>query len=357
MTAPHSSSIDPSELVATEGWVNSRGTNLVTNGTGYFGDNTNFSRFAFDPVDAPVGVAGAFIAGSSFSQTWLDEIIPINPENRYVLAYQAKQKRPEGLAARHYSALVPVDAHGLEIQPYMYLHDPRTLTALARDLREGDTVIGLVSAAGWANAAGSNNHLRTIQFWNYVDPGGKVWGPSTYTRNYLPSAWVDGAIDFTTNMITLTSPYRGATVLAGTPVSNGQSGGQYIYPITEPVPGEWTQYRGRVAPGVAKVGVLASHYAGWPVGTAAAKVGFLPNYQAANSRHSFAAIEFYSLPDPTDFGDRSIPEAKVSPAVGSTAQRPTTATRTAGMMYFDTTLNRPIWWDGSKWINATGGTV
>lgn len=27
------------------------------------------------------------------------------------------------------------------------------------------------------------------------------------------------------------------------------------------------------------------------------------------------------------------------------------------VQYFDTTINKPIYWDGSKWIDATGATV
>ena len=29
----------------------------------------------------------------------------------------------------------------------------------------------------------------------------------------------------------------------------------------------------------------------------------------------------------------------------------------AGFQYFDTTLNKPIWWNGSAWVDATGATV
>lgn len=43
---------------------------------------------------------------------------------------------------------------------------------------------------------------------------------------------------------------------------------------------------------------------------------------------------------------------------GTTAQRPTTdilgKALIIGTQYFDSTLNKPIWWDGSKWVDATG---
>lgn len=40
---------------------------------------------------------------------------------------------------------------------------------------------------------------------------------------------------------------------------------------------------------------------------------------------------------------------------GATAARPTI--RFVGMEYFDTTLVKPIWWDGTNWKDATGATV
>lgn len=40
---------------------------------------------------------------------------------------------------------------------------------------------------------------------------------------------------------------------------------------------------------------------------------------------------------------------------GNTGKRP--ANPHTGMMYLDTQLNKPIWWNGSNWIDATGTTV
>jgi hypothetical protein len=40
---------------------------------------------------------------------------------------------------------------------------------------------------------------------------------------------------------------------------------------------------------------------------------------------------------------------------GSTTYRPTNAL--AGYQYFDTTLNKPIWWTGTKWVDASGNQV
>ena len=46
----------------------------------------------------------------------------------------------------------------------------------------------------------------------------------------------------------------------------------------------------------------------------------------------------------------------LTPAAGTTTARPTVGLQ-IGQQYFDTTINRPIWWDGTNWINAAGTVV
>lgn len=48
--------------------------------------------------------------------------------------------------------------------------------------------------------------------------------------------------------------------------------------------------------------------------------------------------------------------AVLTPPSGTTAARPTNRLQ-VGQFYFDTTINRPIWWDGTNWINAAGTVV
>lgn len=40
---------------------------------------------------------------------------------------------------------------------------------------------------------------------------------------------------------------------------------------------------------------------------------------------------------------------------GATASRP--ATPTIGQRYFDTTLGKPVWFNGTNWVDATGAIV
>lgn len=51
-----------------------------------------------------------------------------------------------------------------------------------------------------------------------------------------------------------------------------------------------------------------------------------------------------------------IPEYHGDNKMGTTQERPANIIN-KGFQYFDTTINKPIYWDGSKWIDATGATV
>ena len=49
-------------------------------------------------------------------------------------------------------------------------------------------------------------------------------------------------------------------------------------------------------------------------------------------------------------------QATATPNYGTTVNRPT-ANQQIGQFYFDTTLGYPIWWNGTKWVNASGTVV
>lgn len=53
---------------------------------------------------------------------------------------------------------------------------------------------------------------------------------------------------------------------------------------------------------------------------------------------------------PNEFGDMYVSK------MGTTQERPANIIN-KGFQYFDTTINKPIFWDGSKWVDATGATV
>lgn len=53
-------------------------------------------------------------------------------------------------------------------------------------------------------------------------------------------------------------------------------------------------------------------------------------------------------------------QAVVVPLSGTTANRPSNTVQVplaTGQFYYDTTLDRPIWWNGTVWKKADGTTV
>ena len=49
-------------------------------------------------------------------------------------------------------------------------------------------------------------------------------------------------------------------------------------------------------------------------------------------------------------------QATATPDYGTTVNRPTKKLQ-IGQFYFDTTLGYPIWYNGTKWVNASGTEV
>lgn len=279
-------------------YVASRGTDLVTNGTGFLKNNTNFSQTVFDNSDAPTGAVGSFVVPVGTTTVFSDELITVDPNKVYVLSHYMKQ-RTAGGTGRAYHGYAPVDAFGLTIGPQHYMWRRGTTTTLAQALNPGDTVVRLTSSANWTNSAGtSGGPYRSLIFWNYVDPGGKAWPQETYSRNAYVDVYNDGAISG--NNITLKTPWAGPSIAAGTKVSNGASGGTYVYGTglsNVQIPTTWTHYTSSIFTGVhsmpTTVGAAPVASTGaFPHGTAQIRLVFLANRTAAGGVDSTSEIAF-----------------------------------------------------------------
>lgn len=288
--------------------IASKGTDLVTNGTGLLRDATNFSTsFTFNGADAPTGASGSFVPKTGAAQSAsTDESMPFDPAKPYRLSFQARQT-VAGAVSKLYGAIVPYDVGGNAIGPANYMFISGTQTTLAADLKPGDTTIKLASAANWygsgAKPAGSAYYFRSIQFWDYTDVAGKTWAPYTYTRHTLASdVYADGGVDTATNTITLRAAYAGTLVPAGTAVSQPSAGGSYLYmpsALNVVVPETWTTYADTFDAGVfppASQAVPGTGAATWSTGvppaTAQVRVGWLLNYAPTSGRHAIAAVSF-----------------------------------------------------------------
>lgn len=286
MSNPTSTEV-PSALI-TQQYILSRGVNLITNGNGLLGDNTNFSALTFDPVDTAAG-GGSFkrLAGNSNSFT-SDEFIPVNPMRYYRLYALLKAGDIGGgnfdAANKQYFGYMCYDIDKLQIYPYMVMkYAGSTDTTLAADLVSGvSTTMTLTSAAGWSTSA--LGHTRNISWWPYTNSKGYTYEDYTYTRNTslaysdftTNGLWATSGISG--NVITLRSVWTGPTLAAGTKIRNASSGsgGRYLLLAGGTVPNAWTPYNGIIGEYETTGGI--SDYSKFLYGTAYIKIYGIPNY-------------------------------------------------------------------------------
>lgn len=269
-------------------YVVSRGENLISNGSAYLKTNENFEQFTFDGAEAYASNGSFRYTGTGNNFT--SEKISVDPNNRYKLNFYAKTLAATGA---YYAYINCFDADGYVIHASCHMYEPNTLTTLAQELKNGDTVVHLTSAANWINTgtAGVATHIRTLTFWNYTNSYGYTYPPETYSRYVYHNAWNPGAIDYNTNTITLLTPWSGGSISAGTKLSNGSSGGTYKYLAMAYtfIPTTWTNYSGVMNgtdySGLNQGGML-------PPGTATISIGWLMDYENVGETCWFANLSF-----------------------------------------------------------------
>ena len=256
----------------------SRGEQLVVNGNGLLGDNTNFSTWTFDGAVANNSAGSFTLPSGTKRNAYTDEFFPVNPTDEYVLNFDLMSKNGLG---KMYSFISFYDADKNEINVKNHVHNAASATTLARDLKKGDTLVYLTDASGWSTTYGYGFYLA---IWNYTNSYGYTYPPGTYTRNRL-TLTKDSSnkltnLDTTNKTVTLNSAYTGATIPAGTPISQGGDAATYKYiaAVNSTVPTTWATYSGKVG----GVDLSGANVAGkFPPATAYAKVGFLWNNNSA----------------------------------------------------------------------------
>lgn len=273
----------------TSSYVQSRLENLVTNGSGLLGNNTNFSGWTYDQVEVHGGLGSFKYTGTSSTKT-TDEYIPVDPEKYYKLVVWAKAGGTGGngydAANRQYVGLVVYDIDLNSISPWHFMkYSGSTDTTLAVALNTGDSVVVLTDGTGW-NTGGGATYQRQFSWWPYTNTKGYTYPDYTYSRNGTPNNGyfnTNGAWNArSTNTLTLTQTWPGPNLAAGTKVRNVSSGGTYKY-ITMSnvqVPNAWTRYEGTIGT-YDTAGANSGNL--FPYGTAYVRLLFLANYAGGAS--------------------------------------------------------------------------
>jgi hypothetical protein len=253
--------------------------NLVRNGYATTGDNSNFANSIYT-TSSYVTASGSLSATGDHGIDTSD-FIQIEPNKSYTLTGSLKSTGAGGNSLTYYG-YATYDIDKQYIGPNMSSHMVNTETELAQDLKPGDTIVYVNNASNW-NKTADIYHSKYIGIYPYKD-----YPLYTYTRNLY--AFNDS--NSTNNTITLSSPYGGTLVKAGTKVANNyNNNGEYSYSAVcgSYISSTWTKYTS-VTSGYA---INYGGYDKFRYGTKYIKPLLLLNY-SQNSTYStlFDDIEF-----------------------------------------------------------------
>ena len=271
-----------SDVSESEQKLSSKGLQLVANGTGITGDNTNFSQLTYDATKSSGMSSGSFTYAKGKRGTIsTDGFVPLTTGRDYRISFDLMS---DGGNATAYGCILFYDADKLLIEAQHCMYKQGSTTKLARDLKKGDTEVFFESLDGWKDA-GSRVFAKSIIFWDYANSFGYTYPPETYSRYFHYDLYAaDSAVDKVAKKITLSKPWAFEEHKAGTPVSQNESGSTYKYFGIggTKVPTEWTTYEDVLKGEVDYSGGNVSRTI--PPGTAYARPGFLWNHNLSGDQ-------------------------------------------------------------------------
>ena len=192
--------------------------NLVKNGYGEYGDNTNFSDLSYDKENGYF-----YIETNSYKQLGLySDLIRIDTNKTYYQSIEASGENSNF----EYAGLWEYDIDRNHISQGDYQYVPNTLTYLTEDLNNGDMVVHLNDVSNFI----SDNNLGFI-FWNYKDSTGYTYPEETYSRNVWQNLYTYDNIDKENSTITLTKAWNHGNIKSGTKLSESFKNGSLNYTL------------------------------------------------------------------------------------------------------------------------------
>lgn len=210
--------------------------NLIVNGFGLNKDNYNFSQWTFDGIDKCDGFPSFKRTGVPATLYIPQYIVSIDITRTYEFSMFFKGDSSKKL----YIGWDEFDIDGELISATYCMGLSASTTTLAKDLKNGDTVVYLSSVDGWTNTA--YTHQLGLIFWNYKDSTGYQYPVGVYSRNAWLNLYTFDNVNKTNNTITLKSAWTYGTFPAGTTVSQSNSAGhKYFKYQNSNYPSDWTE--------------------------------------------------------------------------------------------------------------------
>ena len=271
----------------------SRGEQLVINGNGFMGDNTNFSQLIFDGSQAN-GSPGSFthLVDGKYEIIYSDKLFPVNPNLKYEFSCDFKSSVDNSMQFYTFLNMYDVDKKDIHANNHMYVKN--TLTKLSKDLKPGDSYVYFLDMPNW-----DSDSYHRIMIWNYTNSFGYTYPANTYTRNIYD--YVE--IDIPNKRVKLRYNYSGKIVKAGTEVSQNTSGGTFKYNWSGKLSKNWKKCSGYYD---------GTDYTGrnddtkFSPGTAYASVGILWNYnRIPNAQAWITNISVKAMPNESKNADNA----------------------------------------------------
>lgn len=286
--------------------------NLVLNGYGGLGDNTNFPTFAFRQDQVKAG-GGSFYTSAQQTAKLSSEYVPVDVQRMYLLSGWAKAGIDVGQL--QYLGLDSYDVDGFSIQA-LHTNIANVGNArgrLAAPLAPGAMFMQLEpgQAANWISSPPATQ--TGVLVFGYTNSKGYTYPDYTYSRRLVLS--IIGVVDVGTDRVNLLAPWPSTygTIPTGTAVAQAQAGGQYKYIAAagQVVPTTWTRYAGHIG------GLEASSFgqgSRFRPGTAFVRLLFLCNYTTPGGDIYWSGLSFGLHPQALQSPDGTWREIKVDNA-------------------------------------------
>lgn len=263
-------------------YIGARSDNLITNGFGELGNNTNIGGI-FDGADRIVG-KGSFRQEEANKSLLFSEHIVIDNKKVYNFDYYMHTLKGVG---RSYAMICPYDVDGVRITfPSLGGRNynsttPVKFTKLVKPLKVGDTEVFVEDVSLW-NGQAPQDYQRSIIMWGYKNSFGYTYPDGTYSQLIQMRTYDIGAVDITANKITLNKPWAvvnpnssDGIFPVGHTLSPTSDGSTYLYlsgHVNIQVPTTYTKYSHLISG--------SSEFANTtiiPVETGSIQLGFLLN--------------------------------------------------------------------------------
>ena len=270
-------------------YIGARSDNLITNGFGELGNNTNIGGI-FDGADRIVG-KGSFRQEEANKSLLFSEHIVIDNKKVYNFDYYMHTLKGVG---RSYAMICPYDVDGIRITfPSLGGRNynsttPVEFTKLTKPLKVGDTEVFVEDVSLW-NGQAPQDYQRSIIMWGYKNSFGYTYPDGTYSQLIQMGTYDIGAVDITANKITLNKPWAvvnpnssDGIFPVGHTLSPTSDGSTYLYlsgHVNIQVPTTYTKYSHLISG--------SSEFANTtiiPVETGSIQLGFLLNHDTTGEK-------------------------------------------------------------------------